>query len=567
MRIYQQKQQQSQQGKSGDLARPRAAAPSHKAHPILHLQNTIGNQEAQRLLRAEPEGFEADYDSTATARFAYDFAQIPVYAKAPVEIQSKLTVNTPGDIYEQEADRFADQIMRMPEVELRRKCACGGGCPECQSQTEQLSRKTEQLQVKRIQENDRGGNVTPPIVNEVLHSSGQPLDAQTRDFMESRFGYDFSRVRVHTDDQAVKSAQAVNARAYTVGQNIAFGERQYSPQTLEGRRLLAHELTHVVHQTGGSPQGVPMLQRQDEGAAEPAKNYPYLVTFKGCDELPHKKDYIEGAVKRAFEQARDSDCIKSESLKEDILAKYNGLNIVCQPDNVQGTCAEAKKSSQAINIYTTQYKSSGCPGLLEAVIFHESVHLAEWNLFHGDLPFDCQASCFPGVDPRGDASKCTYERSFLPFVGISAGRVSPAGKGSSTGYLRLYVGVEKRGPILSVIHPSLGIGMSFIGETTTGEPRNIPSGSSTLVSLIGALRFDPGKVGGGYFSVFGGPEFAPGSEKVSVGYEVGAALGFRWHVFDVSLDAGIGYDPTRKAGMEKMYTLGATLKIAPKVRR
>ncbi|HLI88385.1 MAG TPA: DUF4157 domain-containing protein, partial [Ktedonobacteraceae bacterium] len=91
-------------------------------------------------------------------------------------------------------------------------------------------------------------NGVPPIVHDVLNSSGQPLDVGTRAFMEPRFGFDFSRVRVHADARAAESTQAVNALAYTVGHNVVFGTGQYAPGTNEGRRLLAHELTHVVQQ-------------------------------------------------------------------------------------------------------------------------------------------------------------------------------------------------------------------------------------------------------------------------------------------------------------------------------
>ncbi|MDH4273270.1 MAG: DUF4157 domain-containing protein, partial [Candidatus Aminicenantes bacterium] len=93
----------------------------------------------------------------------------------------------------------------------------------------------------------------PPIVYEVLRSPGQPLDATTRGFMEPRFGFDFSQVRVHTDPEASESAIAVNARAYTSGINIAFGAGQYAPGTTDGGALLAHELAHVVQQTASSP--------------------------------------------------------------------------------------------------------------------------------------------------------------------------------------------------------------------------------------------------------------------------------------------------------------------------
>jgi hypothetical protein len=88
----------------------------------------------------------------------------------------------------------------------------------------------------------------PPIVYEVLRSPGQPLDADTRAFFEPRFGHDFSQVRVHTDSRAAESAQLVNALAYTVGHNVVFGAKQYAPATLEGQRLLAHELTHTIQQ-------------------------------------------------------------------------------------------------------------------------------------------------------------------------------------------------------------------------------------------------------------------------------------------------------------------------------
>jgi hypothetical protein len=91
-------------------------------------------------------------------------------------------------------------------------------------------------------------NSVPPIVHEVLRSPGRPLDSKTRDFMETRFGYDFSNVRVHTDDKAMKSTQLVDAKAYTLGNKIVFGVGQYSPKTAGGRFLLAHELTHVVQQ-------------------------------------------------------------------------------------------------------------------------------------------------------------------------------------------------------------------------------------------------------------------------------------------------------------------------------
>lgn len=145
----------------------------------------------------------------------------------PVRLQAKLRVNTPGDIYEQEADRVAARVTSMPEPRRTH-------IPD------------EGLQTKSVQSNDVGAIEAPSIISEALRSSGHPLDSSTRAFMEPRFCHDFSRVRVHTDARAATSAKAVNALAYTVGNDIAFSERRFIPHTIEGRKLLAHELAHVV---------------------------------------------------------------------------------------------------------------------------------------------------------------------------------------------------------------------------------------------------------------------------------------------------------------------------------
>jgi hypothetical protein len=101
--------------------------------------------------------------------------------------------------------------------------------------------------------------VAPAIVNEALSSSGQPLDAKTRAFMEPRFGHDFARVRIHADERAAASARAVDAHAYTVGSNIVFGAGEFQPDSPQGRTILAHELAHVVQQSAATHP--PSLQR------------------------------------------------------------------------------------------------------------------------------------------------------------------------------------------------------------------------------------------------------------------------------------------------------------------
>ena len=159
-------------------------------------------------------------------------------------LQTKLTVNKPGDAHEQEADRVADQVMRMPEPRLQRACACGGACPECAQKEE----GGERIQTKPVQPGGEGATEAPGSVREVLRSPGQPIDSATRSFFEPRFGQDFSNVRVHTDSRAAQSAQDVDALAYTFQNHVVFRSGGYQPQTSAGRRLLAHELTHVVQQ-------------------------------------------------------------------------------------------------------------------------------------------------------------------------------------------------------------------------------------------------------------------------------------------------------------------------------
>jgi hypothetical protein len=191
--------------------------------------------------------------------------RIAIHPPAAGAIQAKSAINQPGDEHEREADRVAAQVS--PRSEPRRRQAGAPGL------------EPGRFLTKRMGSNDLGEGTAPASVHQVLASSGQPLDPATRGFMESRFGHDFSRVRVHADQRAAESASAVNALAYTVGRDVVFGASRYAPGTPEGDRLLAHELTHVVQQSGGhevqGSQGPltvsgsgPRIQRQPSGKQE-----------------------------------------------------------------------------------------------------------------------------------------------------------------------------------------------------------------------------------------------------------------------------------------------------------
>lgn len=151
---------------------------------------------------------------------------------------------------------------------------------------------------------ESGGQLAPPIVHEVLRSAGQPLDPATRAFMEPRFGHDFSNVRVHTDSQAMASARAVNALAYTVGKNVVFGDGHYRPSSAAGRHLIAHELTHVGQQDADGQVGARLhVDREAAAESEADKQASHVLAGKGS---PFRLGRRPQALQRAAAPKRTS---------------------------------------------------------------------------------------------------------------------------------------------------------------------------------------------------------------------------------------------------------------------
>ena len=151
-------------------------------------------------------------------------------------LQAKLQIGAVDDPLEHDADRVAETVMRMPEGQLQRKCGtCTAG--------------DETVRTKRAG-GDAGGQAAPAIVGAALNRPGRPLDAAARAFMEPRFGVDLGQVRIQDDALAGQASLAVQAKAFTVGNQMVFAPGEYRPQTSEGRRLLAHELAHTRQQAG-----------------------------------------------------------------------------------------------------------------------------------------------------------------------------------------------------------------------------------------------------------------------------------------------------------------------------
>ena len=249
-------------------------------------------------------------------------------------IQAKLKVGQPGDKYEQEADRVAEQVMQMPEPQVQRQLKEEEEEEEEPIQTKSLAEpispliqrqvepeeEEEQIQTKPIAEQitpiikaeeedeeetlqakkEPGQTPTaaPNIEGQInaMRGGGRSLSKSTRAFFEPRFGYDFSEVRVRTDSAAVQAADSIGAKAFTAGRNIVFGSKVDNPEASVHRQLLAHELAHLVQQDKGSVRPTAQI----EGV--PINDNPQLENEadKLASEVSHK--HFNGNVKPSASQ-------------------------------------------------------------------------------------------------------------------------------------------------------------------------------------------------------------------------------------------------------------------------
>ncbi|KAM3095451.1 DUF4157 domain-containing protein [Phormidesmis sp. 146-35] len=162
--------------------------------------------------------------------------------RTPSTIQPKLTVGAPNDPYEQEADRMADQVMSMPDSAVQQPIHREAILEDKELQTKPALRRStdDALQTGNSVENQLNSS----------KGGGSTMPDDLKSYMESRFNTDFSRVRIHTDSNSVDMNEALEAQAFTYGNDVFFGESKYDTVSTEGKKLLAHELTHVVQQTG-----------------------------------------------------------------------------------------------------------------------------------------------------------------------------------------------------------------------------------------------------------------------------------------------------------------------------
>lgn len=267
---------------------------------------------------------------------------------AGTPLQAQLNVSRPDDKYEREADQIAEEIMQMAEPRLQRQVAdeaddqlvrpsllceqagpysCNDrGCSQFGKSCEPVEPGTmrgckcarttipassiSQLEEETVQTQPASGH-TPAAAEpiSVAQSGGQPLPRNIRALFEPRFGHDFSKVRVHSDSKGAESARAVDALAYTVGNNIVFSAGQYAPSTANGQKLIAHELTHVIQQSTMSSNKLFRREQIAGGSAastqqqEPPSCGCTPPPASSCRRISSGSDTREDVVRQAFQTA------------------------------------------------------------------------------------------------------------------------------------------------------------------------------------------------------------------------------------------------------------------------
>jgi|GEM_PF-5092643 len=214
-------------------------------------------------------------------------------------VQAQLEIGNADDQYEQEADQVADQVMRMPEHSPIASAqnpsipAVQRLCNDCEDKR-QPSTRADPQQLP----------ATTSSMIQGMRGGGKPLSNNARNFFEPRFGMDFHQVRVHTDSIAEKTAQAINAKAFTSGQDIVFNSGEFAPETDQGKRLLAHELTHVVQQ-GKARSMASRIQRQ---TSKPLVNETFLVKLP-VDGIHLKVEPYDHAENFPGDKAANGDVV------------------------------------------------------------------------------------------------------------------------------------------------------------------------------------------------------------------------------------------------------------------
>jgi len=233
-----------------------------------------------------------------------NFHKISILPPSSAPLQPKLKINAPNDKYEQEADRVADQVMRMPVQTLQRKADKEDKFRQTPNFT--IQRKCSSCQEDETIQTKSLGNspnlASPRLVNQIQNTKGrgQGLERNTKTFMESRFCADFSKVRIHNNSQASGMNREINAKAFTVGNDIYFNQGNYNPASSRSKKLLAHELTHTIQQNGShlgkDENSSQSIQRKGETFVGFFQNIGRGIASIFGDELEYSDEEIQAYI-------------------------------------------------------------------------------------------------------------------------------------------------------------------------------------------------------------------------------------------------------------------------------
>lgn len=341
--------------------------------------------------------------------------------------QPKLTIGAPNDRYEREADAVADKVMRMPEntkktsffspATLSVNSSIQPKCAACE--------KEEKGKLQRKKGNDsEGTSEAPGIVDEAINSEGEHINKKTRSFMESRMGYDFSDVKIHTGPVAAKSAQAINALAYTSGNHVVFNEGQYTPDTESGKKLLAHELTHVIQQSSGIRRR--LIQRtcgpaqigSPEGCHRPTAAVPesprYLFDIN-CDTFAGDNEVDLRASAQTY---GDGDTIEIHGLASDEGEVNYNFNLSCARALRAKSIVEEVAAEKGIHLNLILYAHGPIEGEYQPV--NRSIAIVRYT---HELPPDTPTVPEP-AQPENQQPICSLSQFWREALLIDPGFVS-----------------------------------------------------------------------------------------------------------------------------------------------
>jgi outer membrane protein OmpA-like peptidoglycan-associated protein len=336
-------------------------------HPILRLQQTVGNQAVQRLLRSRT-------------------------------IQAKLTISQPGDVYEQEADRVAEQVIQAKAEPWH----CGGTCSEC-------SNKNGLIQRQSNQQSESSSRFVPDNFLENL-SPGQPLPETARSRMESRLGFDFSKVQLHDDQQASSLANQFGAVAFTFGQHVFMDTRQYVPGTEAGDYVLDHELWHTVQQRT-SPPAVRLLtptQFRARLGSTPEQKAAIDVLFSNVT-FRALWDYLSACTAAPHRDLGPLALEVTPGLTIGGVERFGGYNLI----------------TRTLEINPTKPEHVSNPAELVDTVVHELIHAVD------DLQTVCIAAGSPPAPLGGAATKSPPPRAAVAGTPEEARLMAELGPGAS----------------------------------------------------------------------------------------------------------------------------------------